>query len=227
MRCRFASGLAAVVTAGLLAGGLLVPVAAFAAGSETWSGNGDGHSWTDAGNWSGGVPASGDNVTIAPTGTQTAPSVTNVPDGTSLGDLTLTNASLAGGTVTVNGDFTWSVSTGQNVLNAPLTIEGTSAISGAGKKITFASETFDGNTEVSGTGLLETEFGGAAITNNGRFQIDPGSFVEANACCANPNKFISNGLLAVPSSASGIATLGFMGLTIGGSVIVGEAAPLT
>jgi hypothetical protein len=147
-----------------------------------------------------------------------------MPSSTSLQDLTLTNASLAGGDVTVTGDFTWSVSTGQNVLNSELDVVGSATISGAGKKITFDKTTFEGNTEVSGSGLLETEFGGAAITNKGRFQIDPGAAVEANACCANPNKFISTGLLAVPASSGGTATLGFMGLSIGGSVIVGKGS---
>ena len=225
-RRRFGPWIGAAVASGLLAGGLIAPGAAFASGSETWTGNGDGHSWGDAMNWNGGVPANGDSVTIAPTGSQVSPSVTNMPSSTSLQDLTLTNASLAGGDVTVTGDFTWSVSTAQNVLNSELDVVGSATISGAGKKITFDKTTFEGNTEVSGSGLLETEFGGAAITNKGRFQIDPGAAVEANACCANPNKFISTGLLAVPASSGGTATLGFMGLSIGGSVIVGKGSTL-
>jgi hypothetical protein len=223
---RLASWLAVAVTTGLLAGGLVAPGAAFASGSETWTGSGDGHSWSDAMNWSGGVPQSGDSVTIAPTGTQISPSVTDLPGGTSLQDLTLTNSSLAGGGVTVHGDFTWSVSQSQNVLNAPLTVVGSADISGAGKKITEGKVTFEGNTEVSGTGLLEPEFSGAAITNAGRFQLDPGSAVDANACCSNPRKFISTGILAMPASSGGTATLGFMGLSIGGAVIVGKGSTL-
>ena len=172
------------------------------------------------------MPQDGDSVTIAPTGSQAMPSVTDLPDGTSLQDLTLTDASLSGGAVSVAGDFTWSVSHSQTTLAAPLTVEGPATISGAGKKITLDELTFDGNTEVSGAGLLETEFSGAAITNGGRFQIDPGASVEANACCSNPNKFISTGVLAVPASAGGTATLGFMGLTIGGAVVVGKGSTL-
>ncbi|HET7017319.1 MAG TPA: hypothetical protein VFI65_25575 [Streptosporangiaceae bacterium] len=224
-RRRFGPWIAAALASGLLAGGLVAPGVALASGSETWSGLGDGHTWGDAMNWSGGVPQNGDSVTIAP-GSQTAPSVTDMPSSTSLKNLTLTNSSLAGGDVTVNGDFTWSVSTGQNVLNTTLDVVGSATISGAGKKISFGKLTFEGNTEVSGTGLLETEFGGAAITNAGRFQIDPGASVEANACCSNPNKFISTGILAVPASSGGIATLGFMGLTMGGAVIVGKGSTL-
>ena len=226
VRHRLAFGLVAAITAGLLMGGLLVPGAALASNSESWTGSGDGQSWTDSSNWSGGVPQNGDSVTIAPTVSEPAPQVTDVPGGISLQDLTMTNASLSGGAVTVTGDFTWSVSQGENVLSAPLTVKGSATISGAGKKITFDEMTFDGNTEVSGTGLLETEFAGAAIRNAGRFELEPGAEVEANACCANPNKFISTGILAMPASAGGTATLGFMGLSIGGAVIVGKGSTL-
>jgi len=222
---RLASGLTAAIATGLLIGGLLAPGAAFASSSESWTGGGDGHSWTDSNNWSGGVPQDGDSVTIAPTASETAPEVTEVP-GISLQDLSMTNASLAGGAVTVDGDFSWTVSQGQNTLDAPLTVEGSATIGGAGKKITLVQMTFDGATDVSGTGLLETEFSGAAITNTGRFTIEPGSSVEANACCANPNKFVDTGILAVPASAGGTATLGFMGLSIAGAVDVGRGSTL-
>ena len=223
---RLAPWLVAVTATGLLAGGLLAPAAAFASNSESWTGGGDGHSWTDSSNWSGGVPQNGDSVTIAPTASQTAPSVTGMPGGISLHDLTMMNASLSGGAVTVNGAFSWSVSQGQNTLDAPLTADGPATISGAGKKITFAKMRFDGDTDVSGAGLLETEFGGAAITNTGTFKLEPGSSVEANACCFNPNKFVNTGILSMPASAGGAATLGFMGLSIGGVVSVGVGSTL-
>jgi fibronectin-binding autotransporter adhesin len=222
---RFSFVLATIGAVGLLVGGLLAPPAAVASGSDSWTGAGDGSSWTDGNNWSGGVPQNGDSVAVAPTVLQTSPQVTGVPGSTSLQDLSMTNASLSGGAVTVNGDFTWSVSQGQNVIDAPLTVEGSATISGAGKKITMDQMTFDGSTEVSGTGLLETEFSGA-ITNTGRFQLEPGSAVEANACCANPNKFVSTGILAMPASSSGTATLGFMGLSIAGPVVVGAGSAL-
>jgi hypothetical protein len=224
---RLAFFFAAAVSTGLLAGGLVAPGAAFASGTDTWTGGGDSDSsWGNSNNWSGGVPQNGDSVTIAPTQNQVSPSVTDMPGGISLNDLTLTNSSLSGGAATVTGDFTWSVSQSQNVLAAPLTVVGSANISGAGKKITMSKVTFEGNSEVSGTGLLETEFSGAAITNAGRFQIDPGSSVDANACCENLNKFVNTGILAVPPSSKGTATLGFMGLSIGGSVIVGKGSTL-
>lgn len=220
---RFVSWGAAALVSGLLIGGLAAPGAAFASSSETWTGNGDGHSWSDANNWNGGVPQAGDSVTIAPTQSQSAPSVTDAPS-ISLQHLTLTNSSLAGGALTVTGDFSWSVSTGQNVLDAPLTAAGPATISGAGTKIAFGQLTFEDTTTVSGPGVLETEFGGAAITNTGTFRIDPGASVEANACCATLNKFINTGVLAVPSG--GIATLAMMGLTIGGVVSVSPDSTL-
>ena len=149
-----------------------------------------------------------------------------MPGGTSLQDLTLTNSSLAGGAVTVNGDFTWSVSQSQNVLNAPLTVVGSATISGAGKKITMGKVTFEGNTEVSGTGLLETEFVGRGDHERGPVPDRPGRVRRGQRLLPNPNKFVSTGLLAVPASSGGTATLGFMGLTIGGAVIVGKGSTL-
>ena len=117
---RLASWLAVVVTTGLLAGGLVASGAAFASGIDTWTGGGaSDSSWGNSNSWSSGVPQNEDSVTIAPTESQVSPSVTDVPGGTSLQDLTLTNSSLSGGAVTVNGDFTWSVSQSQNVLKLP------------------------------------------------------------------------------------------------------------
>ncbi len=221
---RLTPWLAAALTAGLLAGGLAAPTAAFASGTTTWTGNGDGETWTMATNWDNGVPQAGDSVVIAPTASESMPSVSGVPSGTSLKDLTLTNAGLAGGDVTVNGAFTWNVAQGQTVLDTGLTAKDAAAIGGAGKKIVFSKMTFDGDTTVSGTGQLETEFSAAGITNTGTFRIDPGALVQANACCSNPNKFINTGILEVPSG--GTATLGMMGLSLDGAVSVGPDATL-
>ncbi len=223
---RLAPLLAVALTAGLLAGGLVAPGAAFASASDTWTGTAGDGLWTTSGNWSSGVPQAGQSVVIAPTASQTMPAVTDVPDGTSLRDLTLTDSSLSGGAVTVNGTFTWSVSTGQAVLADPLTAEGSADISGAGEKIAMSQMTFDGDSDVSGTGVLETEFAGAAITNNGTFEIEPGSEVKGNACCADPNSFVNTGVLSVPGSAGGIATLDTLGLTIGGAIAVSVGSTL-
>ncbi len=217
----------AAVAAGLLLGGLLGPVAALGSSSDTWTAGGDGHTWTDGSNWSAGVPQDGDSVTIAPTKTQSSPDVTDLPSDTSLQDLTLTDSSLSGGSLTVTGSFSWSESTSkQNVLDAPLTVTGSASISGPGKKITFDHLTFEGDTDVSGSGLFETEFSGAAITNSGRFTIEPGAAVQADACCVTPNEFINTGTVATPSSAGGTATLGWMDFNDQGSIQIGQGSEL-
>jgi len=140
-------------------------------------GNGDGSHWTDADNWSSGVPQNGDSVTIAPTMSTSAPHVTNMPGGLSLQDLTLTNSSLDGGAVTIKGDFIWSVAGHDtSFLKAELTVQGSATLSGAGLKDTNAPLTFKGDTQVSG-GLVLVEDTGDAITNTGTFTLKgTGSF---------------------------------------------------
>jgi asparagine N-glycosylation enzyme membrane subunit Stt3 len=50
---------------GVLAVGLRAPPAAGAASSQTWTGGGDGTTWSDPMNWaSNSVPQNGDSVTI-------------------------------------------------------------------------------------------------------------------------------------------------------------------
>jgi len=51
---------------GVLTAALLVPAAASASSSQTWTGGGDGSSWSDAMNWaSNSVPQNGDTATAA------------------------------------------------------------------------------------------------------------------------------------------------------------------
>jgi hypothetical protein len=50
---------------GVLTAALLVPATAGASSSQTWTGSGDGTSWSDVMNWaSNSVPQNGDSVTI-------------------------------------------------------------------------------------------------------------------------------------------------------------------
>src|SRR5580700_7036175 len=120
---------------GVLAADLLAPAAASASSNQVWTGGGDGSSWSDGMNWqSNEVPANGDSVTIGPTPAAPMPHVTGMPGGTMLQDLTLTDASLSGGDVTVAGDFSWSVSHGIETLASPITVEGDASFSGAGEQ---------------------------------------------------------------------------------------------
>jgi hypothetical protein len=97
---------------GVLTAALLSPTAASASSNQVWTGGGDGSSWSDAMNWqSNQVPSNGDSVTIQPTASQPTPHVSGMPGGTQLQDLTLTDASLSGGDVTVAGDFSGAPAT--------------------------------------------------------------------------------------------------------------------
>src|SRR5215470_14087093 len=129
--------LAVAALASALAAAALVaaPTVASASSSQTWTGDGDGSSWGDGKNWASmSVPQNGDSVTIPAVNFPARTVVTGVPGGTQLQDLTLTDASLSGGDVTVAGDFSWSVSQGFEILGSQLTVEGSASIGGAGEQ---------------------------------------------------------------------------------------------
>src|SRR5215467_12789676 len=119
---------------GVLTAALLVPAAASASSSQTWTGGVDGTSWSDGLNWaSNSAPQNGDSVTIPAVNFPARTVVTGMQAGTQLQDLTMTDASLSGGDVTVAGNFSWSVSQGFEVLASPLTVAGDASFSGAGE----------------------------------------------------------------------------------------------
>src|SRR5215472_9730551 len=217
-----AAALASALTAAAL---VLAPTVASASSSQTWTGNGDGSSWGDAKNWASmSVPQNGDSVTIPAVRFPARTVVTGVPAGTRLQDLTMTDASLSGGDVTVAGDFSWGVSQGFEILGSPLTVEGNASIGGAGEQDIQDPMTFDGNTDIAGPGLLSIQDSGPAITNSGTLTLEPNAVVRGSVCCVTPDEFINNGTVAVP--ASGTATVGFMGFHDQGSVSVGPGGLL-
>ena len=196
----------------------VVPSVAHASSSDVWSGNGDGSSWSDAQNWqSMTVPANGDSVTIAPTAKQVRPHVTGMPAGTDLQDLTLTDASLSGGDVTVEGSFDWTATFSFESLAAPLTVVGNASFSGAGELDSQDPMTFEGTTDIAGPGLLSIQDSGPAITNSGTLTLEPNVSVRGSVCCVNPDVFLNTGTVSL--SGAGTATLGFMGFNDQGSVI--------
>src|SRR5215469_14234640 len=221
--------LAAAALASALAAGTLVlaPTVAGASSSQVWTGGGDGTSWSDGQNWqSMSVPENGDSVTIPAVNFPARTVVTGMPSGTQLQDLTLTDASLSGGDVTVAGNFSWSVSQGFEILDSPLTVEGDASLSGAGEQDSQAPMTFDGNTDIAGPGLLSIQDSGPAITNSGTLTLEPGAVVGATVCCVSPDEFINNGTVAVPASAAGTASVTFMGFEDQGSLSVGPGSLL-
>jgi hypothetical protein len=219
----------AAVFAGALSTGLPLlqaPVAG-ASTAQIWTGKGDGTSWGDARNWANNlVPQTGDSVTIAPTSLQVRPAVTGTPSGTKLQDLTLTDASLSGGAITVMGDFAWSVSQYYEAVGARLTVEGTASFSGAGEEDSRAPMSLDGDTEIAGPGLLSVQDTGMAITNSGIMTLQPGAVVRATVCCASTDELLNTGIISVPASASRTATVAFMRFDDQGSISVGPGSVL-
>jgi hypothetical protein len=203
---------------GVLAAALIAPTAASASSSQTWTGGGDGTSWSDGMNWaSDSVPQNGDSVTIPAVNFPARTVVTGMPGGTQLQDLTMTDASLSGGDVTVAGDFSWSVSQGFEVISSPLTVAGDASIGGAGEAESQAPMTFDGTAELNGPGLLSIQDSGPAITNNGTLTVAPNAVVQASVCCVTPDVLLNNGTVSL---ASGTANIAFMEFNDQGSVVV-------
>ena len=209
---------------GVLTAALLMPTAASASSNQTWTGDGDGSSWSDGMNWASmTVPSNGDSVTIQPTASEPTPHVTGMPGGTMLQDLTLTDASLSGGDVTVAGDFSWSVSHGTETLAATLTAEGDASFGGAGEEDSQDPMTLNSTAEFNGPGLLSIQDSGPAITNNGSLTVAPNAVVRATVCCVNPDVFLNTGTVSL---ASGTANLAFMEFNDQGSVVVGPGSLL-
>src|SRR5215831_16047643 len=210
---------------GVLTAALLVPSAASASSSQTWTGGGDGTSWSDGMNWaSNSVPQNGDSVTIPAVNFPTRTVMNGMPGGTQLQDLTMTDASLSGGDVTVAGDFSWSVSQGFEILASPLTVAGDASFSGAGEADVQAPMTFDGTAEFNGPGLLSIQDSGPAITNNGTLTVAPGAVARGSVCCVNPDVVLNNGTVAM--SAAGTGNLANMEFNDQGSVSVGPGSLL-
>jgi hypothetical protein len=210
---------------GVLAADLLAPAVASASSNQVWTGGGDGSSWTDGMNWqSNEVPANGDSVTIGPTPAEPTPHVTGMPGGTMLQDLTLTDASLSGGDVTVAGDFSWSVSHSFETLAVTLTVEGDASFGGAGEQDSQDPMTFDGTAEINGPGLLSIEDSGPAVTNNGTLTVAPGAVARGSVCCANPDVFLNTG--TVTMTAAGEGNLADMAFNDQGSVVVAPGSLL-
>jgi len=210
---------------GVLTAALFVPAAASASSNQTWTGDGDGSSWSDGMNCASmSVPQNGDSVTIPAVRFPARTVVNGVPGGTQLQDLTMTDASLSGGDVTVAGDFSWSVSQGFEVLASPLTVEGDASFSGAGEADVQDPMTFDGTAEFNGPGLLSIQDAGPAITNNGTLTVAPGAVARGSVCCVNPDVVLNNGVVTM--SAAGTGNLANMEFNDQGSVVVGPGSLL-
>jgi fibronectin-binding autotransporter adhesin len=210
---------------GVLAAALFAPTAASASSSQTWTGGGDGSSWSDAMNWaSNSVPQNGDSVTIPAVRFPARTVVNGMPAGTQLQDLSMTDASLSGGDVTVAGNFSWSVSQGFEILASTLTVAGDASFSGAGQADVQNPMTFEGTTEFNGPGLISIQDAGPAITNDGVLTVAPNAVVGGSVCCVNPDVFRNNGTVSMTSAGTGnLATMEFNDQ---GSVVVAPGSLL-
>jgi hypothetical protein len=209
-----------------MVGSTLAPMTASASSDPTWTGKGDGTSWGDSGNWDTmSVPKDGDSVTIGPTSSQPTPHVTGMPGGTELQSLTLSDASLSGGSVTVTTTFSWDVST-RNVatLAAPLTVQGAAFFSPSGQENIKNPVTLPGATAIAGPGVVQVQDTGVAITNSGTLTLAPGATLEANGCCTAPDVLVNTGTISLPPAGS--ATIGFMDFNDQGSVSAGPGSVL-
>ena len=248
----------AVPAAVLLAVSFAVAEPAHASGtSYTWIGSsansgGDNHSWTDSKNWSpGGVPGTGDSVTIhSPDASHCTAHVDNIPT-VSLAGLSITqDPTLCGvsmtpasdaNVVTVTGSFNWNGGAISTQLD--LAAGSVGAISGSSgplndlaASVTVAgSLTLNGLTGSSGASnspvlriddpQTVTIAAGGTLTSNGLNNIFP------LACCVTPAKIVNHGTINVDTAdltVSGVEVdqEGTLHASSGGR-LVSIGAPLT
>jgi fibronectin-binding autotransporter adhesin len=174
--------------------------------------NADGHSWTDARNWSpGGVPGDGDSVVIAPPdATHCTAAVDNVPSVT-LANLSIAQppqfcgTSVTGGPLTVTGSFGWD----GGALHAPLTLAagsaGTISATNGIRNAVWADIDVAGSLtldDLTGTGsLFFTDYSALHLT------VEPGATLSSSgatelsalSCCNTPAMIVNNGTLRVES----------------------------
>ena len=191
--------LALVALCGALAIQMVIPSAAHAATSYTWTGQAIDNQWSDAGNWSpNGVPGAGDSATIG------APENIIMPASTTVASLSLTgqNTGLSGGSLTVTGNFDWT-SYGTITTNIDIPAGATATISNPSIfRQAFQASNFsvEGSATISSSTLI---FGQTVLTNTGTVTLEPGAAISAFTCCVNPVPFINKGNVVVPASSSG------------------------
>ena len=183
--------------------------------SYTWAGasqdhDADNHSWTDARNWlPEGVPGDGDSVAIAPPdGSHCVAHVDAVPSGVTLQNFSLSvgglcGASVNGGSLTVNGTFTWDT----GVINTPMTLasSGTGVVSGAAednpRKVLEQNFTIDGTVDLVGALVQVTAPTLLTISPTGVLRSSGTGTFTPSACCVNPAHVVNDGTLDILDGA--------------------------
>lgn len=237
------------LVAALLAGSVIAPSAAQAAGTPyTWVGNsvpngGDNHSWGDPLNWQpNGVPVNGDSVSIAaPDSQHCATHVDGAPDVT-LSNFTMfadpavaCSVSLTGTGLHVTGMLFWDG--GQ--LDIPTTIASgaSGTISGGNQELNHLTQ----DLTVAGLLLLNNASGAGALKIDDplRLTVNPGATLHASgtnlitysACCVNPARVVNNGTLQLTGGNLTVEAVEVDQNAVlsasGGSRLISTIAPLT
>jgi hypothetical protein len=195
-------------------------VPALASASITWTGQGDGSSWSDAANWSPEVVPGASDSAVIPTGLDAH---VVVPSSTTVKGLEFDGTNLEGSSVTVTNNFIWDDGAISLTLDSP----GTASIGGTTTKQLDGELDLSGSTYVSGSGSLYVL--GSLLDNTGTLTLEPGSTVMGNGVA---ERFVNSGSLVVPPSSSGVATVTGWGDQQGagfidkGSVSVGQGSTL-
>ena len=141
----------------------------------SWTGSGDGKSWTDPSNWSDdAVPAASDNVTInlssnptiqITTGNQAVQSVTSTdPISISGGSLAVTaNSTLSGGLTMTGGSLTASGSSVTLSVTGTTTVSGASLTAESGATLSLPQLTSYSNPAGSSSNVLEATGTGSTL----------------------------------------------------------------
>jgi hypothetical protein len=230
-----AMSVALVPAAGLV---VLAPAAHAEGGGKEWTGDGDGHLWSDDNNWSGNeAPKDGDGVIIhSPDSHGSAVHVVGVPN-ISLDSLSLSAdgtavVSLEGGSVDIASSFDWSSGTlgvdvnlgplahgsigsgGMKSLDGDISVGLGSVLTMSGVSGTSALVMSDPHTITIGTGAVLATIG----TNE----------ISALACCVNPAKLINHGLIEMGPGSMNLSTVeydqtGRLDATFGPTMTVADA----
>ncbi|MEO8540109.1 MAG: hypothetical protein ABI577_10255, partial [bacterium] len=114
----------------------------------TWTGNGASNNWSDAGNWSPGVPLSGDRVVFPPSANRKT-NTNNLAVNTTLSgfDITGSGYTISGNAVSLSGNLFHDAS-GTNTVN--LNLNGSAGIElNDGKLILAGNNSFNGSISIS------------------------------------------------------------------------------
>jgi hypothetical protein len=197
-------GVCLISLVALLAMALLIQKPAHAGDSYTWTGEGNGTSWTDACNWwpkdscqekYPGKEAADDTATIQ--GLNSGSAGVTLGENITLASLNLgkgpTGASITGGGLTLNRGLGW---TGGNLrTNVTLTSASVGTISGYDYKA-LDGKIQNGGRLVVDSGTLSLS-NAATINNTGTLGLGKGSKVFGLVCCVTPPSINSTGTIEV------------------------------